>query len=228
MLVEYIPFVPCLQINVSFLSSSYECPPLKNRFWDFIVALCKNDFANWKKGKWFNLCEVLDLTEETNTMFFIELRQVCAARAINISALRVYIINKLGCSFSFYHARRVAPTQKIKIKIEKLRRVCENSRKLNFIFRIPNLQISEFAFGKRVISTPFWWSESVANVVYMLKQTLNLMELEVIFGREHTQLSRLQYHLIERLYGQHSWLVINNMDYCVHRFLLYNKKKTIE
>ena len=35
----------------------------------------------------------------------------------------------------------------------------------------------------------------------MLKQTLNMMELEVIFGREHTQLSRLQYNLIERLYG---------------------------
>ena len=51
----------------------------------------------------------------------------------------------------------------------------------------------------------------------MLKQTLNMMELEVIFGREHTQLSRLQYHLIERLYGQHSWLVINNMDYCAEK-----------
>ena len=45
-------------------------------------------------------------------------------------------------------------------------RVCEIF--WNFNFRIPNLQISEFAFG--------WWSESVANVVYMLKQTLNMME----------------------------------------------------
>ena len=51
-----------------------------------------------------------------------------------------------------------------------------------------------------------------------------LLELEVIFGREHTQLSRIQAHLIERLYGQHSWLVIDNMDYFVHRFPSHNTK----
>ena len=58
----------------------------------------------------------------------------------------------------------------------------------------------------------------------MLKQTLNMMELEVIFGREHTQLSRLFDYLVERLYSQHSWLIIDNMDYFVDRFDMYNRK----
>ena len=51
-----------------------------------------------------------------------------------------------------------------------------------------------------------------------------ILELEVLFGREHTLLSRLRYHLIERLYGQHSWLMIDNMDYFVGRFPLHDEK----
>ena len=51
-----------------------------------------------------------------------------------------------------------------------------------------------------------------------------LMELEGIFGREHTQLSRLFDYLVERLYRQHSWLVTNNMNYFVDRFPTYNEK----
>ena len=50
------------------------------------------------------------------------------------------------------------------------------------------------------------------------------MELEGIFGREHTQLSRLFDYLVERLYRQHSWLVTNNMNYFVDRFPTYNEK----
>ena len=53
---------------------------------------------------------------------------------------------------------------------------------------------------------------------------LAIMELEVLFGREHTLLSRLRDHLIERLYEEHSWLMIDNMDCFVDRFPLYDEK----
>lgn len=57
-----------------------------------------------------------------------------------------------------------------------------------------------------------------------ISSVCTLLELEGIFGREHTQLSRLFDYFVERLYGQYSWLIVNNMNYFVDRFHMYNTK----
>ena len=57
-----------------------------------------------------------------------------------------------------------------------------------------------------------------------------LFELEVHFGLHHTVLSRLGIYMIDRLYGEFSNLLTDNIDFFVPRFNLYNKsiKRRIE
>ena len=93
------------------------------------------------------------------------------------------------------------------------------------VFYLPCFAYLSDEFIKTDNGSIFYGEFAFMFILKRLSSLCTLVELEVIFGREHTQLSRIQAHLIERLYGQHSWLVINNMDYCVHRFLLYNKKR---